>query len=57
MTLEEVKNALARGEFKLNCAMTWMAFLIRHGHVTAENEENLIEICARMHRKHEFFIV
>jgi len=49
MTLEEVKDALARGEFKLNCAMTWMAFLIRHGHVTAENEENLIEICARMH--------
>ncbi|PMD24757.1 hypothetical protein NA56DRAFT_668695 [Hyaloscypha hepaticicola] len=57
MTLEEVKDALARGEFKLNCAITWMAFLIRHGHVTAENEENLIEICVRMHRKHEFFIV
>jgi isopentenyldiphosphate isomerase len=57
MTLEEVQEALKRGEFKLNCAMTWMAFLIRHGHVNAEIEPHLTEICARLHRKHDLFIV
>lgn len=57
MTLDEVLSALGKGEFKLNCAMTWMAFLIRHGHVNAENELYLTEICSRLHRKHDLFIV
>jgi hypothetical protein len=57
MTLDEVKNALANGEFKLNCAMTWIAYMIRHGYITTENEKNLVEIEARLHRKHEFFII
>jgi len=56
-TLEEVQSALANGEFKLNCAMTWLAFLIRHGHITAEQEPNLMEICSRLHRKHDLFMV
>lgn len=56
-TLEEVRSALANGEFKLNCAMTWLSFLIRHGHLNAENEPDLIEICSRLHRKHDLFIV
>jgi len=57
MSLEEVLTALRKGEFKLNCAMTWMAFLIHHGHVNAENEPNLVELCARLHRKHDLFVV
>ena len=57
MALEEVQTALACGEFKLNCAMTWLAFLIRRGVVNAENEPNLVEICARLHRKHDLFVV
>ncbi|KAL1592797.1 hypothetical protein SLS60_011213 [Paraconiothyrium brasiliense] len=57
MTLDEVRAALAGGEFKLNCAMTWLAFLIRNGHITAENESDLVEICSRLHRKHDLFIV
>ena len=57
MTLEEVQNALACGEFKLNCAMTWMAYFIRYGVVNAENEPNLVEVCSRLHRKHDLFIV
>ncbi len=57
LTLDEVKQALINGEFKLNCAMTWLAFLIRHGDVTAEEEQNLLEICARLHRKHDLFVV
>lgn len=56
-TLDQVRDALARGEFKLNCAMTWMAYLVRHGVVNAENEPNLVEINARLHRKHDHFIV
>ena len=56
-TLEEVRKALAQGEFKLNCAMTWMAYLIRHGIVNAENEPNLLEIDSRLHRKHDLLIV
>ena len=56
-TLDEVRDALARGKFKLNCAMTWMAYLIRHGVVNAENEPNLVEISSRLHRKHDLFIV
>jgi isopentenyldiphosphate isomerase len=55
MSLEEVRMALSNGEFKLNCAMTWLAYLIRHGVINAENEENLVEICARLHRKHDLF--
>jgi 8-oxo-dGTP pyrophosphatase MutT (NUDIX family) len=57
MSLEEVVAALRQGAFKLNCGMTWMAFLIRHGHVNAENEPRLVEIEARLHRKHDLFVV
>ena len=55
--IEEVVGALRRGEFKLNCGMTWMSYLVRHGIVNAENEKRLVEICARMHRKHDLFVV
>ncbi|KAL9115352.1 MAG: hypothetical protein Q9227_000673 [Pyrenula ochraceoflavens] len=57
MELGEIQTRLKQGEFKLNCAMTWMACLIRHGVVNAANEPNLVEICARLHRKHELFVV
>lgn len=57
MTLDEVLTALAGREFKLNCAMTWLAFLIRNGHITVENESNLAEIYARLHCKHDLFTV
>ena len=45
-TLDEVRDALARGEFKPNCAMTWLADLIRHGIVDAENEPDFFgDLC------------
>ena len=56
LTLDEVKPALTNGEFKLNSAMTWLAFLIRHGFITPEDEPNLSEIWSRLHRKHELFV-
>lgn len=57
LTIDEVKAALANGEFKLNCAISWIAFMIRHGHISSENEPNFLEICARLHRKHDLFIL
>ena len=57
MSLDEVIDALRGGGFKLNCGMTWMSYLVRHGVVNAENEKDLVEICARMNRKHDLFIV
>ena len=37
-TIDEVRSALVHGDSKLNCAMTWMAYVIGHGVVNAENE-------------------
>ena len=56
-SLAEVQEALAGGEFKWNCAMTWMAYFIRHGIVNPENEPDLEEICSRLHRKLDIFMV
>lgn len=57
MTVDEVRNALANEEFKPNTGMTWLAHFIRHGYVNSENQDNLVEINSRLHRKHDFFIV
>jgi isopentenyldiphosphate isomerase len=56
MTLQEVVEAIHRGEFNFR-AMTWVAHFIRHGIVNAENEPKIIEVCARLHRKHDLFVV
>ncbi|KAI1120840.1 NUDIX hydrolase domain-like protein [Nemania abortiva] len=56
-SLDQVRAALSNGEFKLNCAMTWLAFLIRNGHITAEDEPKLVEICSRLHRKLDLFVI
>lgn len=53
-TVEEVKEHLARGEFKPNCAAVMIDFFIRHGMITPENEKDFIEIVARLHRRFEF---
>lgn len=52
--IEEVRMALAEGRFKPNCAVVLLDFFVRHGVLTAENEEDYVEICARMHRKLPF---
>lgn len=56
MNIDEVREAMKNGEFKLSCNMTYLAFLIRHGYINAENEPDLPEICARLHRRHQLFI-
>lgn len=52
--IEEVKKCLANSEFKTNCAVVMIDFFIRHGIVTADNDEDLVEICQRMHRRLPF---
>jgi hypothetical protein len=34
-----------------------VAHFIRHGIVNAGNEPKIIEVCARLHRKHDLFVV
>ncbi|KAI9879118.1 MAG: hypothetical protein M1830_009505 [Pleopsidium flavum] len=53
-TVEEIQAALAKGEFKPNCALVLLDFFIRHGILTQANEKDYIEIVARLHRRLEF---
>ncbi|KAJ6258769.1 hypothetical protein Dda_6822 [Drechslerella dactyloides] len=54
LTVEEVKEQLARGRFKPNCAAVMLDFFIRHGILDAENEPDFVEIYTRLHRRMEF---
>ncbi|KAI1498167.1 NUDIX domain-containing protein [Biscogniauxia marginata] len=53
-TVEQVREALDRGEFKPNCALIVLDFFVRHGVLTRENEPDFDEIVRRMHRKLPF---
>lgn len=53
-TVEEVQTALAEGQFKPNCAVVMLDFFIRHGILTAQNEEHYVQIISRIHRKLPF---
>lgn len=53
-TVDEVKRALAEGQFKPNCAAVLLDFFIRHGILTSENEKDYMEIVSRLHRKLPF---
>jgi isopentenyldiphosphate isomerase len=53
-TVSEVKAALANGEFKPNCALMLVDFLMRHGVITIENEKDYVTIMSRLHRKLPF---
>jgi 8-oxo-dGTP pyrophosphatase MutT (NUDIX family) len=52
--VDEVTAALANGEFKPNCALVTIDFLIRHGILNADNEPDLLEIKRRMRREMPF---
>ncbi|KAF2750194.1 thiamine pyrophosphokinase-related protein-like protein [Sporormia fimetaria CBS 119925] len=52
--VEEVREALGKGEFKPNCGLVMVDYFVRMGELNAENEGDLIEICARLHRRLEF---
>lgn len=54
MNLEEVQAALRNGEFKANCALTWISYMIAKGIITAENEPDLHKITTHLHRRMDF---
>jgi len=54
LTIDEVKGELANGNFKPNCSLVLIDFLIRHNIITPENEPNYIELTSRIHRALEF---
>ncbi|KAL9049531.1 MAG: hypothetical protein Q9162_007177 [Coniocarpon cinnabarinum] len=54
MGVEEVKKAMAHGEFKPNCALVLLDFFIRRGDLTAEEDDHYAEIVSRLHRVLEF---
>ena len=43
----QVKKAVGMGEFKTNCALVLIDFLIRHGLIMLEEESDYIEILDR----------
>ncbi|KUL91089.1 hypothetical protein ZTR_00718 [Talaromyces verruculosus] len=53
-TVDEVRQSLKEGEWKPNCALVIIDFLIRHSILTPENEPDYLEIVARMHRRLPF---
>lgn len=53
-SVQEVQEAMKRGEFKPNCALVVLDFFVRHGILTSENEKDYIQIVNRLHRRLEF---
>ena len=56
LTIDQVRKALANGEFRPSSVMVLLDFLIRHGFITAENEPNFAEIVSRLHRRLPFTV-
>jgi 8-oxo-dGTP pyrophosphatase MutT (NUDIX family) len=54
MSVEDLKLALLREEFKPDSAAVLVEFLIRHGFITPENEPDFVEINKRLHRRLPF---
>jgi len=49
-TVEEIREQMARGLYKPNCAVVMLDFFIRHGILTRDNEPDYDEIVRRAHR-------
>lgn len=54
LTVQSVLEGLTAAEFKPNCALVMIDFLVRHGYITRESEKDYAEIVARCHRRLEF---
>lgn len=50
----QVQRSILNNEWKPNCALVAIDFMIRHGIITADNEPDYIDIICRTHRKLEF---
>lgn len=54
LDLDEILDKLYNNEFKPNCGLIIVDFLIRHGYITPENEPNYFTIVNRCHRNLPF---
>ncbi|KAH3666157.1 hypothetical protein OGAPHI_004346 [Ogataea philodendri] len=54
LDIPQVCELIRAGKFKPNCAGVIVDFLMRHGYLTAENEQNMDTIHAKLHRKLPF---
>ncbi|KAI0517016.1 NUDIX hydrolase domain-like protein [Xylaria bambusicola] len=50
-TPQQTIQALLEGQFKPNSSLAWIEFFIRHGYITAQNEDDYMEIVTRIHRR------
>ncbi|CAN8102793.1 unnamed protein product [Discula destructiva] len=50
MGVEQVVRRMLDGEFKPNCCLVMLDFLVRQGSITEENEEDYLEILTRLRR-------
>ncbi|KAL0082916.1 NUDIX hydrolase domain-like protein [Phycomyces blakesleeanus] len=49
-SLDKVKKSILDNEWKPNCALVAIDFMMRHGIITADNEPDYIDISYRLHR-------
>lgn len=49
MDLKTTRSRMEAGEFKPNCSLVILDFLIRHGEITAENEPRYMEVVSLLH--------
>lgn len=54
MSVEDLKSAVARGEFTPANGEVVLDFFVRHGILTFENEPEYINIVDRLHRSHKY---
>ncbi|OCF33070.1 hypothetical protein I317_01870 [Kwoniella heveanensis CBS 569] len=51
LTIPQLVEALHSGDMKPNCGLIYLDFLIRHGHITVDNEPEFFEISWRLRRR------
>ncbi|XP_071960523.1 uncharacterized protein [Antedon mediterranea] len=54
LTIDEVKEKVASGEFKPNCALVILSFLIRHGYMSPDTDPFLPLFLQEMHSTFKF---
>lgn len=52
--LEKVKETILNNEWKRNCALVAIEFMIRHSFITPDEESDYININYSLHRRLEF---
>ncbi|KAH7919390.1 hypothetical protein BV22DRAFT_1023067, partial [Leucogyrophana mollusca] len=54
LPLDSVISKMRSGLFKANCALALIDFLIRHGHLTPDNDPHFMEIITRLHGSFQY---